>query len=130
MTSRQQDALAYGGPIWGGWVIGPTIIGPEEFAQTGYEYVGFDVQHGYLSDADVALLLRRLEHVSIATVVRLPTADPHRSAACSTPGPTGSSSPWWNRRSRPRKPGARSGAARSTGQRIRHDRDRQGPGET
>jgi 4-hydroxy-2-oxoheptanedioate aldolase len=75
MTSRLQDALAHDGPIWGGWVIGPTIIGPEEFAQTGYDYVGFDVQHGYLSDADVALLLRRLEHVPIATVVRLPTAD-------------------------------------------------------
>ncbi len=61
---------------WGGWVVGPTIIGPEEFAQAGYDYVGFDVQHGYLDDADVALLLRRLEHVPIATAVRLPSADP------------------------------------------------------
>jgi 4-hydroxy-2-oxoheptanedioate aldolase len=34
------------------------------------------VQHGYLDDADVALLLRRLEHVPIATAVRLPSADP------------------------------------------------------
>ena len=33
-------------------------------------------QHGYLDDADVALLLRRLEHVPIATAVRLPSADP------------------------------------------------------
>ena len=62
--------------MWGGWVVGPTIIGPEEFAQAGYDYVGFDVQHGYLDDADVALLLRRLEHVPIATAVRLPSADP------------------------------------------------------
>ena len=58
-----------------GW-WGPTIIGPEEFAQAGYDYVGFDIQHGYLDDADVALLLRRLEHVPIATAVRLPSADP------------------------------------------------------
>ncbi|QLL07830.1 HpcH/HpaI aldolase family protein [Mycobacterium vicinigordonae] len=63
-------------PIWGGWVTGPTAIGPEEFAKAGYDYVGFDTQHGYLDDADVAGVLRRLEHVPIATAVRLPNADP------------------------------------------------------
>lgn len=75
-TSRLQDALAAKAQVWGGWVVGPTVIGPEEFAAAGYDYVGFDVQHGYLSDADVALMLRRLERVPIATVVRLPGADP------------------------------------------------------
>ncbi len=74
--SRLQDVLAAKEQVWGGWVVGPTIIGPEEFAQAGYDYVGFDVQHGYLDDADVALLLRRLEHVPIATAVRLPSTDP------------------------------------------------------
>src|ERR1700754_4142604 len=74
--SRLQEVLAAKEQIWGGWVVGPTIIGPEEFTQAGYDYVGFDVQHGYLDDADVALLLRRLEHVPIATAVRLPSADP------------------------------------------------------
>ena len=74
--SRLQDALAAKEQVWGGWVIGPTIIGPEEFAHTEYDYVGFDVQHGYLDDADVALLLCRLEHVPIATAVRLPSTDP------------------------------------------------------
>lgn len=63
-------------PIFGGWVTGPTLIGPEEFAKAGYDYVGFDTQHGYLDDADVARILRRLEHVPIATAVRLPDADP------------------------------------------------------
>jgi 2-keto-3-deoxy-L-rhamnonate aldolase RhmA len=76
MTSRLQDALATKAQVWGGWVVGPTIIGPEEFADAGYDYVGFDVQHGYLDDADVALMLRRLEHVPIATAVRLPSTDP------------------------------------------------------
>ena len=76
MSSRLQEALAAKPRVWGGWVVGPTIIGPEEFARAGYDYVGFDVQHGYLDDADVALLLRRLEHVPIATAVRLPSADP------------------------------------------------------
>jgi 4-hydroxy-2-oxoheptanedioate aldolase len=70
------EALAGKEQIWGGWVVGPTVIGPEEYARAGYDYVGFDVQHGYLDDADVAVLLRRLEHVPIATAVRLPSADP------------------------------------------------------
>ncbi|MGE2733981.1 HpcH/HpaI aldolase family protein [Mycolicibacterium vaccae] len=71
-ASRLQDLLRAGEPLWGGWVVGPTALGPEEFAAAGYAYVGFDVQHGYLCDADVARMLRRLEHVPIATVVRLP----------------------------------------------------------
>src|SRR6476660_10154261 len=74
--SRLQDALAAKERIFGGWVVGQTVIGPETFAAAGYDYVGFDIQHGYLDDADVALLLRRLEHVPIATAVRLPSADP------------------------------------------------------
>lgn len=61
--------------LWGGWVTGPTLIGPEEFARAGYDYVGFDAQHGYLDDADVAGILRRLQHTPIATAVRLPNAD-------------------------------------------------------
>jgi len=72
--SRLQEALATKERIFGGWVVGPTVIGPEEYAAAGYDYVGFDIQHGYLDDADVALLLRRLEHVPIATAVRLPSA--------------------------------------------------------
>jgi 4-hydroxy-2-oxoheptanedioate aldolase len=74
--SRLQEALADRVPVWGGWITGPTFIGPEEFARAGYDYVGFDTQHGYLDDADVARLLRRLEHVPIATAVRLPSAAP------------------------------------------------------
>ncbi|MDR3662886.1 MAG: aldolase/citrate lyase family protein [Mycobacterium sp.] len=76
MTPRLPDLLAAKDRIWGGWVIGPTILGPEEFAAAGYDYVGFDLQHGFLDDADVALILRRLEHLPIATAVRLPSADP------------------------------------------------------
>ena len=74
--SRLQDALAHAKPVWGGWITGPTAIGPEEFARAGYDYVGFDAQHGYLDDADIATMLRRLEHVPIGTAVRLPSADP------------------------------------------------------
>jgi 4-hydroxy-2-oxoheptanedioate aldolase len=74
--SRLQDALAHGKPVWGGWITGPTAIGPEEFARAGYDYVGFDAQHGYIDDADIATMLRRLEHVPIGTAVRLASADP------------------------------------------------------
>jgi len=75
-VSHLQQALAHGKPVWGGWITGPTAIGPEEFARAGYDYVGFDAQHGYLDDADIANILRRLEHVPIGTAVRLPSADP------------------------------------------------------
>jgi 4-hydroxy-2-oxoheptanedioate aldolase len=73
--STLRRALNRATPIWGGWVTGPTLLGPEEFARAGYDYVGFDAQHGYLDDADIARMLRRIEHVPIATVVRLPNAD-------------------------------------------------------
>ncbi len=87
-----REALSKPTPIWGGWVTGPTLIGPEEFARAGYDYVGFDAQHGYLDDADIAGILRRLEQLPIATAVRLPNAAPRRSGGCSTPAPTPSSS--------------------------------------
>src|SRR6202012_4693064 len=74
--SHLQQALARGKPVWGGWITGPTAIGPEEFARAGYDYVGFDAQHGYPAHADIANTLRRLEHVPIGTAVRLPAADP------------------------------------------------------
>jgi 4-hydroxy-2-oxoheptanedioate aldolase len=74
--SRLQRALASKPQVWGGWLTGPSFSGPEEFARAGYDYVGFDTQHGYLDDADVAVMLRRLEHVPIATAVRLASANP------------------------------------------------------
>ena len=74
--NRLQRALASKPQVWGGWLTGPSFSGPEEFARAGYDYVGFDTQHGYLDDADVAVTLRRLEHVPIATAVRLASADP------------------------------------------------------
>ncbi|OBJ80845.1 HpcH/HpaI aldolase family protein [Mycobacterium colombiense] len=73
--SNLQQALSRKTPIFGGWVTGPTVLGPEEFARAGYDYVGFDAQHGYLDDADIARMLRRIEHVPVGTVVRLPNAD-------------------------------------------------------
>ncbi|WP_431237058.1 HpcH/HpaI aldolase family protein [Mycolicibacterium aichiense] len=73
-TSRLQQALADKPQVWGGWITGPSFLGPDEFAHAGYDYVGFDIQHGYLDDADVAQILRRMEHVPIATAVRVPSA--------------------------------------------------------
>lgn len=73
--SSLQLALGRKTPIFGGWVTGSTALGPEEFARAGYDYVGFDAQHGYLDDAAIAELLRRTEHLPVGTVVRLPNAD-------------------------------------------------------
>src|SRR5262249_21158059 len=72
--STLQRALSNRNPVWGGWITGPTLLGPDEFARAGYDYVGFDTQHGYLDDAGVAGMLRRIEHVPVGTAVRLPTA--------------------------------------------------------
>ena len=76
MISALRAALADREPLWGGWVTGPTVLGPEEFARAGYDYVGFDAQHSYLDDAEIAGMLRHIEHLPIATAVRLPNADP------------------------------------------------------
>lgn len=75
MTSALRAALADRTPLWGGWITGPTVLGPEEFARAGYDYVGFDAQHSYLDDAAIAGMLRQIEHLPIATAVRLPNAD-------------------------------------------------------
>lgn len=75
-ASRLQQALAGKDQVWGGWITGPSFLGPDEFARAGYDYIGFDIQHGYLDDADVAVALRRIEHVPIATAVRVPSEDP------------------------------------------------------
>ena len=75
VRSNLQRALGRPNPIWGGWITGPTLIGPEEFARAGYDYVGFDAQHGYFDDAGISGILRRIEDVPLATAVRLPNAD-------------------------------------------------------
>ena len=73
-TGNLQQAMSQKSTLWGGWITGPTLIGPEEFARAGYDYVGFDAQHGYLDDAAIAGTLRHIEHLPIGTVVRLPDA--------------------------------------------------------
>lgn len=75
MMSALRAALAGRSPLWGGWITGPTVLGPEEFARAGYDYVGFDAQHSYLDDAEIAGMLRHTAHLPIATAVRLPNAD-------------------------------------------------------
>ena len=149
--SRLQAAFADPGPVWGGWVVGPTDIGPEEFARAGYGYVGFDVQHGYLADADAARLIRRLEHVPIGTAVRLPTADASpigrvldagadaviiamvesaeqaAAAVAATRYAPGRRAQFRTATGQPR---SRPGRARGTGQRVRDDRNRAWNGGT
>ncbi|RRR45703.1 aldolase [Mycolicibacter terrae] len=75
MMPALRAALGDRTPLWGGWITGPTVLGPEEFARAGYDYVGFDAQHSYLDDAAIAGMLRQIEHLPIATAVRLPNAD-------------------------------------------------------
>ncbi len=76
MTSALREALRDRARLWGGWITGPTMAGPDGFCRAGYDYVGFDAQHSYLDDADIAVLLRGVAHLPLATAVRLPSADP------------------------------------------------------
>lgn len=92
--SALHTALNGRAPLWGGWITGPTVLGPEEFARAGYDYIGFDAQHSYLDDADIATLLRQSEHLPIATAVRLPNADPAPIGRVLDAAPTRSSSRW------------------------------------
>lgn len=92
MTSALRTALDHRAPLWGGWITGPTVLGPEEFARAGYDYVGFDAQHSYLDDAEIAGMLRHTEHLPIATAVRLPNADAAPIGRVLDAAPTRSSS--------------------------------------
>ncbi|MCV7316987.1 aldolase [Mycolicibacillus parakoreensis] len=76
MSSALRDGLRNRSPLWGGWITAPTVVGPDGFCSAGYDYVGFDAQHSYLDDADIAALIRGVAHLPIATAVRLPSADP------------------------------------------------------
>ena len=134
--------------IWGGWVVGPTMIGPEEFARAGLRL------RRIRRAARLSRRRRRRAAPAPARTCadRAPLCDcrrptPRRSAGCSTRAPTRSSSRWSSPPSRrpPRspRPGTRRpecaasarcepslghdpAALEVAGQRVRDGRDRSG----
>lgn len=70
-----QARLGRGGPVWGGWITGPSSAGPREFADAGYDFIGLDMQHSYFGDAAIARILHGLEHLGVPALTRMPTVD-------------------------------------------------------
>jgi 4-hydroxy-2-oxoheptanedioate aldolase len=59
-------------PAFGGWLTSESESTLEMFGRLGYDYVGIDTQHTVLSEAQAAVLVRRLAGAAFAVVVRVP----------------------------------------------------------
>src|SRR2546423_15626296 len=59
-------------PAFGGWLTSDSESTLELFGRLGYDYVGIDTQHTVLSDAQAAVLVRRLAEAAFAVPVRVP----------------------------------------------------------
>jgi 4-hydroxy-2-oxoheptanedioate aldolase len=58
-------------PAFGGWVTGDAEGTIAMFGRLGYDYVGIDTQHSPLSEAQAAVLVRRLVAAPYAVIVRV-----------------------------------------------------------
>jgi 2-keto-3-deoxy-L-rhamnonate aldolase RhmA len=61
---------------FGGWLTSDSESTIQTFGRLGYDYVGIDTQHTVLSDAQAAVLIRRLAGVPFALIVRVAKNDP------------------------------------------------------
>jgi 4-hydroxy-2-oxoheptanedioate aldolase len=59
-------------PAFGAWLTSDSESTLELFGRLGYDYVGIDTQHTVLSDAQAAVLVRRLAQAAFAVLVRVP----------------------------------------------------------
>ena len=101
--NRLQEALAAKQRIWGGWVVGPTVIGPEEFARPDTT-----TSDSMCSTAISTTPTSRCCCAGSNTSRSPPRCGcrrrtPPRSAGCSTRAPTPCSSRWSNPPNRPPK---------------------------
>jgi 4-hydroxy-2-oxoheptanedioate aldolase len=62
-------------PAFGGWVTGDTESTIAMFGRLGYDYVGIDTQHSPVSEAQAAVLVRRLVAAPYAVIVRVSKND-------------------------------------------------------
>lgn len=72
LAKRWRDGL----PAFGGWVTSESESTMQIFGRVGYDYVGIDTQHTVLSDAQAAVLIRRLSDAPFASIVRVARNDP------------------------------------------------------
>jgi 4-hydroxy-2-oxoheptanedioate aldolase len=71
LVKRWRDGL----PAFGGWITSESESTIQIFGRLGYDYVGIDTQHTVLSDAQAAVLIRRLSDAPFALVVRVARND-------------------------------------------------------
>src|ERR1039458_8012510 len=64
-----------GEPAFGGWVTGDSESTIQTFGRLGYDYVGIDTQHSPVSEAQAAVLVRRLGNAPYAVIVRVSKND-------------------------------------------------------
>ncbi|HSS11718.1 MAG TPA: aldolase/citrate lyase family protein [Acidimicrobiales bacterium] len=62
-------------PAFGGWLTTDSESTIQSFGRLGYDYVGIDTQHTVLSDAQAAVLVRRLSDPPFAVIVRVAKND-------------------------------------------------------
>jgi 2-keto-3-deoxy-L-rhamnonate aldolase RhmA len=62
-------------PAFGGWVTGDSESTIAMFGRLGYDYVGIDTQHSPVSEAQAAVLVRRLVAAPYAVIVRVSKND-------------------------------------------------------
>lgn len=66
-----EEAWSQGRPAFGGWVtLDAEAIGGA-IERAGYDFIGFDCQHGAINETDAALMIRRMGAASSATIVRV-----------------------------------------------------------
>ena len=66
-----ESALADGGRAFGGWITQNWEAAVGAMDRAGYDFIGFDCQHGTLSETDAAHLVRRMGSARPATIVRV-----------------------------------------------------------
>ena len=63
-------------PAFGGWVTTESEANISMFGRLGYDYVGIDTQHSAVSEAQAAVLVRRLVAAPFGVIVRVSKNDP------------------------------------------------------
>jgi 4-hydroxy-2-oxoheptanedioate aldolase len=62
-------------PAFGGWLTSDSETTIQTYGRLGYDFVGIDTQHTVLSDAQAAVLVRRLPDAPFAMIVRVAKND-------------------------------------------------------
>ena len=77
MKSNLKNKLAAGDICIGGWLGTDSIVVAEALASCGFDWVAIDMEHGIAGVDHAAGIFAALQNQGAASIVRLPSADPH-----------------------------------------------------